>query len=121
MKTQTWQGISSKFARISRLHPSYGAKAHFKTARVHLPAAPRCNIPCKFCKREINKCEYRPGVTGYIISTVKEALEVVEFAVKQFGESLRAVGIARPGEHLFNKQMFKTLRIVNEEFPEPIK
>lgn len=120
MKTQTWQDMGSKFAHLTSVHPCYGAKAHFKTARVHLPVAPRCNIQCKFCKREINKCEYRPGVTGYI-STVKEALEIVELAVEQFGESLKVVGIAGPGEPLFNKQTFETLRMVNEKFPELIK
>jgi len=120
MEAQTWQDIGSKFAHLTSVHPCYGAKAHFKTARVHLPVAPRCNIQCKFCKREINKCEYRPGVTGSI-STVKEALELVEDAVEQFGESLRVVGIAGPGEPLFNPRTFDTLRIVNEKFPELIK
>ena len=120
MNTQTWQDIGSKFAHLTSLHPCYGAKAHFKAARVHLPVAPRCNIQCKFCKREINKCEYRPGVAGSI-STVEEALEIVEVAVRDFGESLKEVGIAGPGEPLFNKQTFETLRIVNEKFPELIK
>ena len=58
----------SKFAHITKAHPCFNEKMHDKVGRVHLPIAPRCNIQCNFCTREINKCEQRPGVSSRVMT-----------------------------------------------------
>ncbi len=118
MKNETWNKVGSKFAHILSVHPCYSHQAHFKYARIHLPVAPRCNIQCGYCIREVNnKCEYRPGVSACIINT-REALKRVEDARKKF--PLKVAGIAGPGEVLANEESFKTLEIVHKKYPELI-
>jgi len=119
MRLDRWGKIGSKFSHLTSVHPCYNEQAHFKVARMHLPVAPRCNIQCNYCTRAINKCEHRPGVTGYIV-TASEALNRLEKAVKEM-PNLRVVGIAGPGEPLANSQTFETLKLVNERFPKLIK
>ena len=114
-----WGKIGSKFSHLTRVHPCYSEKAHFQIARIHLPVAPKCNIQCKFCKRDINKCEYRPGVTSYIASPT-QALARLEKAVKEI-PNLKVVGIAGPGEPLANSETFETFELVEERFPKLVK
>ena len=68
MKQERWGNIGSKFAHLTSAHPCYSEKAHFTTARIHLPVAPRCNIQCNYCIRKLDKCEHRPGVAGAILN-----------------------------------------------------
>ena len=46
----------SKFAHITKVHPCFNEKMHDKVGRIHVPIAPKCNIQCNFCTRDINKC-----------------------------------------------------------------
>jgi len=119
LKEERWGEVGSKFAHLTSVHPCYSERAHFKFARVHLPVAPKCNIQCRFCTRSLNKCEYRPGVAG-CIDTPEQALKRVEDAAKKFGDGLRVVGIAGPGEPLFNEATFEAFRLVRERFPDLI-
>ena len=119
MKQERWGNIGSKFAHLTSVHPCYNEKAHFTTARIHLPVAPRCNIQCNYCIRKLDKCEHRPGVAGVILNP-QEALVRVDKYIKEM-PNLRVVGIAGPGESLANEETFETLRLVHEKYPELIK
>jgi nitrogen fixation protein NifB len=119
MKQERWGNIGSKFAHLTSAHPCYNEKAHFTTARIHLPVAPRCNIQCNYCIRKLDKCEHRPGVSSSILNP-REALVRVDKYAKEM-QNLKVVGIAGPGEALANEDSFETMRLVHEKYPELIK
>jgi nitrogen fixation protein NifB len=119
MKQERWGNIGSKFAHLTSAHPCYNEKAHFTTARIHLPVAPRCNIQCNYCIRKLDKCEHRPGVASSILNP-REALVRVDKYAKEM-QNLKVVGIAGPGEALANEDSFETMRLVHEKYPELIK
>ena len=99
-------------------HPCYSPKAHFRYGRIHLPVAPACNLGCNYCEREIGGMSYhsyRPGVTDRIL-TPKEALS--EVARHMEDANLTVVGIAGPGEPLYNPSAFETLGLVRDRYPE---
>ena len=91
---------------------------HDKVGRIHVPIAPKCNIQCNFCTREINKCEMRPGVSACIMS-VEDAVKHVDKVTKEMAISV--VGVAGPGDALFNPETFEFFRIMDEKFPKLIK
>ncbi len=119
MKLERWGDIGSKYAHLTSVHPCYNEKAHFTTARIHLPVAPKCNIQCNYCIRKIDKCEHRPGVAAGII-TPQQAVEKVEKTLIEV-PNLKVVGVAGPGESLANPETFEALRLVHEKHPELIK
>jgi nitrogen fixation protein NifB len=119
MKEERWGNIGSKFAHLTSAHPCYNEKAHFTTARIHLPVAPRCNIQCNYCIRKLDKCEHRPGVASSILNP-REALVRVDKYAKEM-QNLKVVGIAGPGEALANEDSFETMRLVHEKYPDLIK
>ena len=98
-------------------HPCYDPEAHTKFARMHVPVAPKCNIQCNYCNRKYDcSNESRPGVTSEVLSP-EEAVGKIR-AVKEKIPYLRVIGIAGPGDPLANEETFRTLELVNEEFPE---
>ncbi|MCL2295929.1 MAG: nitrogenase cofactor biosynthesis protein NifB [Methanomassiliicoccaceae archaeon] len=98
-------------------HPCYSKEAHDKFARMHVPVAPRCNIQCNYCNRKYDcSNESRPGVTSEVLSP-EEAVEKIR-AVKEKIPYLSVIGIAGPGDPLANEGTFRTLELVNKEFPE---
>ncbi|MDR2427241.1 MAG: radical SAM protein [Endomicrobium sp.] len=105
--------------KISRLHPCFGAAAHNKYGRLHLPVSPSCNIQCRFCSRTLNKTEERPGVTGEILKP-EEALGIVNKAL-ELCPDITVVGIAGPGDTLATENALKAFELVNKEHPELIK
>ncbi len=108
----------SKFAHMTKVHPCFNEKMHDKVGRIHVPIAPKCNIQCNFCTRDINKCEVRPGVTSKVMN-VEDAIEHVR---KVTGEMpISVVGVAGPGDALFNDATFEFFKRVDEEFPDLIK
>lgn len=108
----------SKFAHITKVHPCFNEKMHDKVGRIHVPIAPKCNIQCNFCTRELNKCEMRPGVASRVM-TVDDAVEHVE---KVIGEMpISVVGVAGPGDALANQETFEFFKAMDEKFPELIK
>lgn len=119
MKEETWDHIGSKFAHLISAHPCYNEKAHFTIARIHLPVAPKCNIQCNYCTRKIDKCEHRPGVSAGVM-TPQEALAKVEDTMKRL-ENLKVVGVAGPGEALFNKETFEALGLIHDKYPDLLK
>ena len=116
MKNETWGRMGSKFAHLTSSHPCYSEKAHFTTARIHLPVAPKCNIQCNFCSRTMDKCEYRPGAYGCLLSP-RDAVARVEEAMREH-PTLSVVGVAGPGEPLFNPETFEAMRLVHDAHPQ---
>jgi len=97
-------------------HPCFDEGASHIYGRIHLPVAPRCNIQCNYCDRRYDCVnESRPGVTSRVISP-QEAAGRVEEAVREL-PVIRVVGIAGPGDPLFNEGTFETFRLVGERFP----
>jgi len=82
--------------------------------------APKCNISCNYCDRVVSDCYhlFRPGVSARILNPT-EALDIVRITVK-IEPRIKVVGIAGPGEPLYNKETFETLKLVQEYYPELI-
>jgi len=100
-------------------HPCFSEKACHIFGRIHLPVAPECNIQCNYCVRKFDCVnESRPGVTSRVI-TPEEAIDRVREVVKRF-PNIKVVGIAGPGEPLFNEQTFETFQLLKKEFPKLI-
>ena len=116
---KVFDGGKSKFSHMTSAHPCFNEKAHFSTARIHLPVAPKCNIQCNFCNRKIDKCEHRPGVSGGIMKP-EQAADRVDSALKEFN-NLKVVGVAGPGESLANDETVESLALVHKKHPELIK
>ncbi|MBF0407831.1 MAG: radical SAM protein [Candidatus Riflebacteria bacterium] len=98
-------------------HPCFSEKAAGKYGRIHLAVAPECNIQCNFCIRKFDCVnESRPGVTSKVISPAEALLKIDEIMDVENPNSV--VGIAGPGEPLFNAETFETIRIVGEKYPK---
>ncbi len=101
-------------------HPCFSANACHAFGRMHLAVAPECNIQCNYCIREFDCVnESRPGVTSKVLSP-EEALERVREVIAGF-PYIKVIGIAGPGEPLFNEATFETLRLLQEDFSHLIK
>jgi nitrogen fixation protein NifB len=102
----------------SKGHPCFDASSRARTARVHLPVAPRCNIQCNYCDRRSDcVAESRPGVSSTVLSPQEAAdyLDEVVLAVA----NLTVVGIAGPGDPFANaEQTLETLRLCRDRHPE---
>ncbi|MHA1130996.1 MAG: radical SAM protein [Candidatus Helarchaeota archaeon] len=99
------------------LHPCYSELAHFKVFRLHLPVALKCNIKCRYCDRQIGAYYHssRPGVAKQIISPI-EALNLVDIYLSEKKYKDAVIGIAGPGEALFNEATFQTLKLVHNKY-----
>ncbi len=104
---------------MASTHPCYDHDAHFRVFRIHLPVALKCNIKCKYCDRKIGVKYHamRPGVSNEIISPEK-ALELVDSLLE--GKKIKEVviGIAGPGELLYNEETFQTLELIHSKYPD---
>jgi nitrogen fixation protein NifB len=103
---------------LTESHPCYNEHAHSKIGRIHLPVAAKCNIGCKFCDRRVGEFYHssRPGLTERIISP-EESVEIVKKALEN-NPAIKVIGIAGPGEPLFNESTFDTLRLISRNFPD---
>lgn len=99
-------------------HPCFNDKVRHKTARIHLPVAPRCNVQCNFCDRSFDCVnESRPGVTSSVLSP-QQALAYLKKRM-EFTPNIAVVGIAGPGDPFANpEETMETLRLVRREYPE---
>lgn len=109
----------SDFSHLAKLHPCLGGEAHTNYGRIHLPVSPVCNIQCKFCKRDCNTNENRPGVATGILDPW-DAVETIRKALKLCPQ-ITVVGIAGPGDTLATHHAIDTFRLVNEAYPSLVK
>lgn len=103
-------------------HPCFGGN-HHKNGRMHLAVAPKCNIKCGYCTRR-HDCanESRPGVTSRLLTPDEAIVRVREVMASPItGPIIKVIGIAGPGDPLFNEETFDTFRNVDREFPQLIK
>ncbi len=98
-------------------HPCFSKDACHRFGRLHLAVAPKCNIQCNYCVKEYDCVnETRPGVTSDVLSP-QEALERTRKVMEEYPET-KVIGVAGPGEPLYNKETFETFELVKKEFPE---
>jgi len=99
-------------------HPCYSMDAAHRTARIHLPVAPRCNIQCNYCNRKFDCVnESRPGVT----SKVLPPSQAVGYLTEMMDQvpNISVVGIAGPGDPFANPyETMETLRRVRAAYPD---
>lgn len=102
---------------LAQSHPCYDIHAHNRIGRIHLPVALKCNIACKYCDRKVSPYYHtsRPGL-AYALLKPEDAITAVEKAMEK-NPSIEVVGISGPGEPLFNKETFDTLKLVSLNFP----
>ncbi|MCC7553781.1 MAG: radical SAM protein [Methanobacteriaceae archaeon] len=108
----------SKFAHITKAHPCFNEKMHDKVGRAHVPIAPKCNIFCNFCTRDINDDEDRPGVASCVMNS-DEAMNKIRQITSE--EQISVVGVAGPGDSLVNEETFEFFNKLNKENKDLIK
>jgi len=102
---------------IIERHPCFSNKAHHKFGRIHLSVAPACNIQCRYCLRKYDCAnESRPGVSSKVL-TQEEALHRVRAVVERL-DTISVIGIAGPGDALYNETTFKVMAEIHREYPE---
>ena len=111
--------MSVTIEELRSRHPCFALGAKNNSGRIHLPVSPGCNIGCRFCKRDINDTEVRPGVASEIISP-DEALAAIEKATELMPE-IQVAGVAGPGDTLATPYALETFRKIREKFPNIIK
>lgn len=99
-------------------HPCFSNSGE-GAARMHLAVAPRCNIKCGFCKPTVSPCAHgcTPGVSKRLL-TPEEAEARVRQALEEQGVDIGIVGIAGPGEPLYNLETFQTIALIRRRFPK---
>ena len=108
----------SRFAHITRAHPCFNEKMHDKVGRAHVPVAPKCNIFCNFCTRDINNEEDRPGVTSCIMNPDDAITHINDVTADG---PIAVVGVAGPGDSLANEETFEFFEKLAKEQPDLIK
>jgi len=111
--------MARDFEELKLTHPCFAMGKKGTNGRIHLPVSPGCNIECRFCDRQINDYEDRPGVTGSIIKP-EEVTDIIKRSLDVCSD-ISVVGIAGPGDTLATDNALKTFRIVKENFPKLIK
>ena len=108
----------SRFAHITKAHPCFNEKMHDKVGRAHVPVAPKCNIFCNFCTRDINNEEDRPGVTSCIMNPDDAIAHIDDVTADG---PISVVGVAGPGDSLANEETFEFFEKMAEKHPDLIK
>lgn len=84
-----------------RTHPCNSEEAHHHYARIHVAAAPACNIQCNYCNRKYDCAnESRPGVVSEKLTPEQAARKLLAVATRI--PQLTVLGIAGPGDALAN-------------------
>lgn len=107
------------FSHLSKIHPCLGGEAHLNFGRIHLPVSPSCNIQCKFCIKDCNTNEDRPGVAKGILAP-KDSVETVKRAL-ELCPQITVVGIAGSGDTLATPYAIETFKLVHKAYPNLIK
>jgi nitrogen fixation protein NifB len=106
------------YTTLEALHPCFAQRKSTK-GRMHLPVCPKCNIECRFCKRDFNSFENAPGVSSCLLAP-NEAAEAVKRAL-ELCPDITTVGIAGPGDTLATDHALETFKIIGREYPQLIK
>lgn len=109
---------SSRFAHVTKAHPCFNEKMHDKVGRAHVPIAPKCNIHCNFCTRDINQEDNRPGVASCVMDP-DDAIDHIENVTKE--GPIAVVGVAGPGDSLANEETFEFFEKLSEKNSDLIK
>ncbi|MBF0465073.1 MAG: radical SAM protein [Nitrospirae bacterium] len=100
-------------------HPCFSLAAHGKFGRLHLPVAPLCNVQCRYCVKKFDCAnESRPAITSRLLSK-DEAVERVEVLIDR-KTNLSVIGIAGPGDSIFNETTLEVCKEISSRFPELI-
>lgn len=110
--------MSNNYKDLQNSHPCFGSQKNH-AGRIHLPVSPGCNIACRFCDRQMNDVEQRPGVASKLLKP-EETLEVIRKALALCPE-ITVAGIAGPGDTLATDYAITTFRLIKEHFPQLIK
>ena len=109
----------TKKTKLGFTHPCFqNEPAH--AARMHLPVARFCNIKCSFCNpRQGDSCVHGcvPGLAREVL-TPDQAIERLRDVRERQGVPIEIVGIAGPGEPLFNGETFETLERIRQIWPQ---
>ena len=110
--------MTPAFPDLEGKHPCFSTteEGHAKSARLHLPVAPGCNIDCAFCRRDFNRIEQRPGVAARLLSP-DEAVATTERALR-IVPNLAVVGIAGPGDPLASDHAIETFSRIHALWPQ---
>ena len=117
---QMRMALPSTVTQLEGRHPCYSftAEGHKRVGRLHLPVSPACNIQCRFCRRDFNSAEQRPGVARKLV-TPEEAPGIVARAL-ELCPAIGVIGIAGPGDTLATNHAIRTFALVHERFPNLI-
>jgi nitrogen fixation protein NifB len=107
-----------EMSSLKNRHPCFSDGANMNSGRIHLPVSPVCNIQCKFCKRDCNKWEQRPGVTAKVLHP-QEAAQLVDKALALCPQ-ITVAGIAGPGDTLATTHALETFALIHGEHPQLI-
>lgn len=105
-------------SKLSFTHPCFQNQPA-RVARMHLPVAPLCNIKCSFCNPAQSTCVHgcMPGLTRQVLTPV-QAVERVRQVMEDQHIPIQIVGVAGPGEPLFNEATFETLHLLRQRWPQ---
>jgi len=109
---------AADIADIKNRHPCFSDGVNMNNGRIHLPVSPVCNIQCKFCKRNFNKWEKRPGVAARLLHP-REAAPLVGKAL-EICPQIAVAGIAGPGDTLATTHALEAFRSIHREYPQII-
>lgn len=110
--------MSNNYKNLQNSHPCFGGQKNH-AGRIHLPVSPGCNIACRFCDRQVNDVEQRPGVTSKILEP-EETIEIIRKALALCPE-ITVAGIAGPGDTLATDYALTTFRLIKKHFPQLLK
>jgi nitrogen fixation protein NifB len=83
-----------------------------------LPVSPGCNIRCRFCTRDFNAVEKRPGVARRLLRP-EQAVALVGRAL-ELCPRITVVGIAGPGDTLMTDYAIRTFELIHNAYPQLI-
>ena len=106
----------SRFAHATKAHHCFSEKMYDKLSRAHVPIAPKCNIYCNYCTRDIN--QDRPKADCCLMS-VNDAIKHVEELTKK--GPISVVGVAGPGDALANDSTFEFFKKLAKNNPDLFK
>lgn len=110
--------MSNNYKNLQNSHPCFGGQKNH-AGRIHLPVSPECNIACRFCDRQVNDVEQRPGVASKILEP-EETIEIIRKALALCPE-ITVAGIAGPGDTLATDYALTTFRLIKKHFPQLLK